>query len=452
MLDTFKISPVLTRSLEQREDDLEYYWILYNPTQTYNFADTLARTRNLDILVNTIPGSYKITYRVKDKTTGVSYRKEFGITVISELQRGFLVLSELDGKAEVTFISEAGKVYESIYKNINGEEAGTNPVAIRYMYRSPFDYVAILCDDARGGVYLSSLSFKKMFEYKELFYEGLQVIKPQAMTSTEYYGAVSDYQAYGTQIYVVNNNRLHLKDIEYSTSVEGVSTKIETKFYSEFPGDYEISTISFHALSHEAFYDMKYKRFMYISNYAQPNLYVTASKPDGVFDPADVGLDIVWGKYTKSARNKYDCNSIFKDDNGNYFYLKFDMTTKSAINPTKKVSIPEEYQIRNAKTFAGNAVEDYIYFALGSKVYVYDCILNQEREVYDFGAGKTVDNIRWHEAVIKSRVMHVCTSDASGSGKKGSVYEMNVANDGVLSIKNAYTNVCGKVVSTHWKN
>ena len=272
------------------------------------------------------------------------------------------------------------------------------------------------------------------------------------MTSTEYYGSVSDYQAFGTQIYVVNNNRLHLKDIDYNVTVEGVSTKIETKFYSDFPGDYEISTISFHALSHELFYDKKYKRFMYIQNYSQPNLYVTASTQTGVFDPANVGLDIVWGKYTKSARNKYDCNSIFKDDNGNYYYLKFDMTNKSAIVPTKKVSIPGEYKICDAKTFAGNTLEDYIYFAVGSKVYVYDCILNQERVCYDFGPGKTVDDIRWHEAVIKSRIMHVCTSDAGGTGKVGSVYEMNVANDGTLSVTASYLNICGKVVSTHWKN
>ena len=47
--------------------------------------------------------------------------------------------------------------------------------------------------------------------------------------------------------------------------------------------------------------------------------------------------------------------------------------------------------------------------------------------------------------------MHVCTSTGNGS-KDGSIYEMEVASDGQLTIKNAYENVCGKVVSTHWKN
>jgi uncharacterized membrane protein len=449
MLDSLKITPVLTRTLEQREDDLEYYWILYNSIQTYYFADTLAKTRNLDILVNTVPGSYKITYRVKDKTTGVAYRKEFAITVTSELQRGYLVLSELEGKADVAFISEAGKVYESIYKNINEEDVGTHPVAIRYMYQAPLDYVAVLCDDARGGVFLSSLSFKKMFDYKEFFYNELQVIKPQAMEITETYGSVSDYQAFGSQMFILNDDKLHLRDINYTVNVDGVSTKVETKFYSAFPGDYDISPVTFKA---QVFYDNKYKCFMYVANFATPSLSVTAATPDGVFDPANVGLELVWGKVTKSPRYNSYCNSIFKDDADNYYYLRFDIYKKNAIVPIKKVPIPSDFKIKDATAFTGNTIEDYIYFALGSKIYIYDCILNQEREVYDFGTGKTVDNIRWHEAVIKSRVMHVCVRDNSATGRNGSVYEMNVANDGTLSVKASYLNICGKVVSTHWKN
>jgi len=320
------------------------------------------------------------------------------------------------------------------------------------MYQAPLDYVAILCDDARGGVYVSSLSFKKMFDYKDFFYEVPKVIKPQGMNITEYYGAVSDYQVFGAQAYIMNNNQLHLRDVNYNVTIDGISTKIETKFYSAFPGDYIISPVSFHALGHELFYDIKYKRFMYIENYARPNLYVTSSNPNGVFDPANVGLDIIWGKYTKSARNQFDCNSIFKDASGNYYYLKFNMANKNAVVPIKKVTIPQSYNISKATIFTGNSIEDYIYFATGSKVYVYDCVLNQERQIYDFGAGKTVDNIRWHEAVIKSRIMHVCVSDNGGTVKKGSVYEMNVANDGTLSVKKTYLNICGKTVSTHWKN
>jgi hypothetical protein len=151
ILDSFKIQPVLTPSLQQQSDDLEFYWILYDPVKTYFSADTLSKERNLDILVNTAPGTYKITYRVKNRHTGVAYRYEFSVTIISELQRGLLVLSDLNGKANVTFVSVTGDLYEDIYENINGEIAGTHPVSIRYTYRAPLDYVVILCDDARGG-------------------------------------------------------------------------------------------------------------------------------------------------------------------------------------------------------------------------------------------------------------------------------------------------------------
>jgi hypothetical protein len=452
MLDSFKITPVLSRALTATETDLEYSWTIYNASTTFNFPDTLAKTRNLKILVNSIPGSYKISYNVFDKNTGVRYRYEFNVVVTSELQRGFLALSELNGKANVTFIGVNGKVYQDIYDNINGEAVGTNPVSITYTYQAPIDYVAILCNDARGGVYISSTSFKKLYDFKDFFYDNLTITNPQAFVVQEYYGSVSDYQASGSRLFLTANNKLYYRDANYLTTIDGVSTRIETKFYNAFPGDYEISPVSFQALGRELFYDNKYKKFMYIADYTKPNLMVPAANLTGVFNPASVGLDFVWGKLTISARNTFNCNSIFKDGSGNYFYLKFDMTNKAAITPLKKVAIPAGFKIREAKTFAGNALQDYIYFAVGSKVYVFDCILNQEREIYDFGTGKSVDNIRWHEAVLSSRIMHVCTSTVGSTGRTGSIYEMNVATDGMLSIKNAYTNVCGKVVSTHWKN
>lgn len=452
MLDSLKIYPIITRTLDATEDNLEYVWTIYN-IQTFNFADTLAQTRNLEIIVNTIPGDYQVSYRVKDKQTGVSYRYEFDVSIVSELQRGFLALSELNGKADVTFINIFGTVYESIYNTINEEDLGVNPISIRYTSQSPLDYVAILCNDSRGGVYLSSNSFKKLFDYKDFFYESPSTIMPQAMEVQCDYGW-QDYQSKGYNSFIINDNKLYFRVQNSTVKIDGVNTTVESKFYSAYPGDYELSPVSFQARGYEAFYDTKYKRLLYIPNYAQPNLWVTAAKPAAVFDPANVGMDLIWGKTNKTSnRREYMCNSIFKDDQNNYFYLQFDIGTKSSIVPKKKVAIPSQFKIREAKTFTGNYQDGtFIYFAVNSKVYVYDCIMNQEREVFDFGPGKNVDNIRWHDEVILSRKMHICTTTTSQSGKNGSIYEMNVQLDGTLSISNSYENVCGKVVSTDWKN
>lgn len=459
MLDRLEISPVLTRSLEQTEADLEYVWTLYDPVRTYNNPDTLAKTRNLDIQVDIAPGDYTVSYRVKDRNTGVGYRREFKINITSEFQRGFMALSEVDGKANVTFINVNGKLYEDIYYSVNGEYAGTNPVGILYTYRSPLDYVAIVCDDERGGVYAGSTSFKRMFDFRDFFFEGpSDPYEPQRITVTENYGSVSDYQAFGSQIYFMNRGRLHLCDVNYTvTTGSGDRVTVESKFYSEFPGDYDISPVSFHALSRELFFDRKGRRFMYIPSYAESKLYVTAANPDGVFDPADVGMDLVWGKFTQSPRNTFYCNSLFRDDDGAFWYLKFDMTSKNAVKPVKKVPVPAGFNICNATQFTGNSLEDYIYFAAGSKVFVYDCMLNQEREIADFadiaGSGCRIDLIRWHDAVITDRIMHVCVSEPGQAGKNGSIYVMGVAAGGAsMSVKKKYENVCGRVVGAHWKN
>src|SRR5690606_8601706 len=157
--------------------------------------------------------------------------------------------------------------------------------------------------------------------------------------------------------------KLHLLEPNYNVVIDGVNTAIESKFFSAFPGDYELSPVSFRALGREVFYDNKHKCFMYIADYNKPNLLVSAAKPTGPFDPADVGLTLVWGKFTKSPRNVYECNSLFKDDDEKRYYLKFNMNNKAAVEPLKKVEIPANFALNNATIFTGNILEDFIYFA-----------------------------------------------------------------------------------------
>jgi hypothetical protein len=458
MQDSLKVHPQISRELQEREDDLEFLWIMYEPGKTYYEADTLAKTRNLDIIVNAIPGTYTVSYHVIDKNTGVNYRSEFKVVITSEFQRGFLALSELDGHANVTFIGVTGKAYPDIYYNINQEYAGTNPVAIRYTGRSPLDYVMIVCDDARGGVVLSSTSFKYLSDFSEFFYDGLPTpYAPQALEITESYPATMEYYGIYTQMYFTNGGRLQMRDVNYTVTLpDGEKPTVEVLFYQEFPGDYEISPVSFRQSAREMFYDEKYKRFMYIPNKAASNFYATTATATTPFDPTNVGMTLVYGRPAISPRNYYYCNSIFKDSDNNYWYLKFNLTSATSITPLKKTAIPADAEIINAKTFTGNATDDYLYFAADSKVYVYDCNLNQERLLYDFadllGAGVVVDNILWHEAVLKTaKVMFVCASKPGETGKCGSIFEMEVLSTS-MNVRAEYRNVCGHVVSTHWQN
>ncbi len=438
MLDTLIIEPELEGSIGPLglESDYEYLWTIY--TVAGHHADTISKERNLEYIVTNVPGSYRISYRVKPKDTGISYRQQINLTVMTELQTGFMTLSEVDGQANVTFINVMNNVFEDLYYNINGEYAGTNPVAIRWTMEAPNDYVAIICNDERGGVYASALSFTHMFDYIDWFYEAPEVINPQA------------YHVRSNQSYLVNNNKLHYRDRNYNIFQDGQTIRVESKFYAAYSGDYEVSPVY---VRNNIYYCAKHQRFLYIPVMTQPNIYVTASDPENPhFDPADVGLELIYAKPTRSPRGVFDMDAIFKDAEGGRYYLKYNYNNPASISPIKKEIIPGDYHINHATTFTSNFEEDFFYFGSGSKVYVFDPLIDEERVVYDFGGTHVVDDLWWNIYQPSVREMYVSISVPGQAGKNGSIYHMQVAANGNLSILHAYENVCGKVVSSAWKN
>jgi hypothetical protein len=458
MLDTLRITPVLEGVLGNvDEGNLEFLWDIFeglNNLNRFTYPDTLSTERNLDIPITYIPGAYRISYKVTDKTTGVRYRYEFPIQVMSEFQRGILTLSEVDNNAVVSFMSITGANYPNVYYNINGEHAGTNPIAIEMMGRSPLDYVAVICDDARGGVFLSTVSFAKMYEYSEYFYNTPPVIKPQAFMTQLSYGTGQDYQHFVNRSYLVNDNKLYMKDMNHTVSVDGVTEMVENKFYDAYTGDYEIAKERFQMVE-TIHFDNKHKRFMYVPNINQPNLYVVQGEPENIyFDPADVGMELVWGRMCPSPRGQILVNSLFKRPNGKYTFLRWRANFPAAgrVQPLQKVEMPDEWQIHNSTVFAGNLRQDYIYFAVGSRLYVYDRVANQERMVYEFSGNVVIDQIMYHEAIMSEEIMWVATSAPGQGGLNGSLHQLDVGPGGVMTLAETRANVAGKVVSMCWKN
>ncbi len=457
MLDTLRISPVLEGALGPiDESNYEFLWDIFeglNSPQRFPEPDTLSTERDLDIVVTHIPDNYRVNLKVTDKTTKVRYRHQFDLQIFSEFQRGLLVLSEVDGNAVVSMISVTGDVYTHLYHTINGEHAGTNPLHIDMMGRAPLDYVAIICGDDRGGVFASSVSFAKIHEYSDYFYNPPEVINPQYFNTTRSYGMVSDYQVFVNRSFLVNDGKLHFKDLNHRVNTDEGWVNVENLFYDAYPGDYVSAPQTFW-MADQVQFDNEHQRFMYIPSITQPNLYPVTGDPENPhFDPADVGMDLVWGRMVPSPRGQILVNSLFRRDNGKLSFLRWRVTFRDwTPHPIQKIDFPDDLVIHDANTFAGNLRQDYIYFGVGSKVYVFDRVANQEREVFDFGGNVVVDNLHYHEAVLTEQIMYVSTSIPGQGGMNGSVHEMAVAPGGILSIRDSFENIAGRIVDTTWKN
>ena len=68
------------------------------------------------------PGEdYTLTVKVTDETSGVYYRKDMKLEVLTEYTKGTLLLCEENGEAEVNFLTKEGErnLLENIYLQKN---------------------------------------------------------------------------------------------------------------------------------------------------------------------------------------------------------------------------------------------------------------------------------------------------------------------------------------------
>jgi hypothetical protein len=458
MLDTLRIETVLTGELNPlgEMDNYAFVWILaegHNNPNVFSYPDTLSTEKDLDVVITQIPGNYRLAYKVKDLATDVEYYHAFNLEVLSEFQRGLLTLSEVNGDAVVSFISITGVVYPNVYYNINGEHAGRNPLVIDLMGRPPLNYIAIICQDERGGVFTSSVSFAKMMEYGDYFYNRPAVINPQAFITRRIIVTALNFMEVIFESFTVNDNQLHFKDLNHTVNVDGTVNHVENKFYDPYDGDFKVSPVRFYMINN-IHYDALNQRFMFIPNLHQPHIRPHVSLPDNPhFDPADVGMELVWGRQSFAPLGQIWVNSLFRNESGKLHLLRWRNNFPSAniIQPIANIALNPDWNIHQSETFAGNIKHDYIYYALGSKVFLYDIVTNQEREIYNFGGSTVVDQVKVHEVMNTENVLFVATSEPGG-GMSGSVHEMLIGPGGDLSIRNSYPNMAGRIVSMTWKN
>ena len=108
-----KIIPDLTtRNGDFNSENYDYLWHMY---KTYNGinnpveSDTLSFEKDLNVEITSIPEQYTLVFEVTDKETGVQYfSKETQVTVINSYSAGMLVLSEVNGDANLAFVNVAG--------------------------------------------------------------------------------------------------------------------------------------------------------------------------------------------------------------------------------------------------------------------------------------------------------------------------------------------------------
>lgn len=465
--DTLCIVPTITQSKNVSEENLEYLWYWYKAGAGENAKiDTLGFDRNLKYYVAAGPGLYNARLKITDKETGLFARKEFDITVDAE-NSGLLILSDLNGNANLSLLNSSKIFSQNIYYAANGEYAGTHPIGIADIDNAATDLhmIVILCADGKGGVVTEPTSFVKISDYSSLFYVMPSPIAPEA------YCAVATLYNTGMGItydFVINNGKLHYRDFQYAS--------YEPLFNPEVSGDYSLAPYAILNNNTLLFYDNKNYHFNILKcSYGQlkETKLDPVPLPEGTdtdalaFDPRNVGLELVyaakgWKKMDNDAGYAY---GIFRKpgttDLANMYCLRFNIGYSMSMGgdyftPYFQHTVSGATDLDKATAFAMSREDPYLYYAYKNKIYSYDLEFDKGKVIYDtdtvVGPGAKVDYL-YFRPDNESFNMWAATSVEGSSERTGSIHVLGLGRNGdVIKVDTVYRNVCGKVVGMTFKN
>ncbi|WP_187376843.1 MULTISPECIES: PKD-like family lipoprotein [Butyricimonas] len=167
--DGLKIEPKLHFKYDSVNVNLKYEWLI---------GDTIIESEILDVPVYPGPLGYKIcNLKVTDLDIDLPYFFPFAVEVYAKYQTCWLLLSEKDGKSNLSLVREKheegadGKITTTyfeefdVYKNVNGRELGSEPVKLIEHFTgktmgSELAEVWVLQNGEKGTVLLNGASLK----------------------------------------------------------------------------------------------------------------------------------------------------------------------------------------------------------------------------------------------------------------------------------------------------
>lgn len=436
--DTLKLSPVITQTTAQNEDNLTFEWMVFDnsPASNYTLPKTVIGTaRNLSVKITeppfTLNQNYRLTYKVTDKRTGVSSFLFYNLTIINKYAQGWMFLEDKSGVGDFSMLLPDGTVERNVYSSLNASNPMGKPVKLEITAfqitddLSPSSKKIYLLTET-DGMELSYQTMLKKFNYGYLFYAAPSTFKPTRHTwaSTSTSAVLS-----GSLGVAINNGKVHTNLVGgFPGSKKWGASLLNpagNQNYTAAPfvagGTTYVATV----------YDNINKRFYSAGNTVLNAFPGTAST---VFDMNNVGMDLL---YMDSANVVREYNAIFKDETNTPWLLKFKtVATAAAPNITlekKQMVAPDVVSMTAA---ASSTLTPHIYYSVGNRMYKYETTSNSTVPQYTFPAGETVTVMKFSRAPAGTSQLVAVT----WTGTESKVYFFNVSTVGDFT---AYSNVYG---------
>lgn len=471
------INPYIMSTMSDDYSRYSYEWILVKGSLVENGKQVTKNNvhwsdlKEWDNFYPNLPiGTYQFCYKVKDNETGVSWFSDtFNVNVISDISKGFFVLSDVDNTARIDFVSLFDGRFDLKLDILT--KLGTEIPNLQ-------DPISVFCMSDRNspkmgaapadGQYMVAISTKKGtyrlnpgdFTYDDLYDIRKNVI---GVLPDEFY--IKNVSGNGVSLLAMdNNNNLYASDYTYQVfwTAGAYTNSLSNGAYVPIAPIYANPSDAGAVV-----YDIVNKSFAtkvgsrtYISYYATEN---ETMFDNVLFKFNNTGKDLVFIKgrsREKDERDKIYC--LLENPGTNELFLgKFSLAGKQEFY--RKLDLPElnnakEFLMSDASSTLSETLE-FLYYYTDTNIYVYNMADTRSEIVYTAPTGTKISFASFVDIGDWADHMMIFTYDESKpSDNCGKMQVMKVKPAyGTLSLaehdgKHMEWSGFGKVISADWKN
>ncbi|WP_140939236.1 PKD-like family lipoprotein [Sphingobacterium lumbrici] len=457
----FVVKPKLDFTKDELGDTsrYSYEWIYILPITGGDFGiKTLATTKDLNMIIKLNPGTYDSYFRVTDKETGVQFRKRFNLEVRNEFNEGWLLMCEVNNKAQLDMLSlqENGEfiVVNDLLETTGSplQLAGKPKLVYSYFtgpligYGINLDHgLYIGTDQSTDRVHAETFDWQPNYNVKSEILAldlpadfHIDVIK--RVSATRAFMLSSDGNA---MFYDRSSNMKYGEPLNYENE----------KGYKLAPF-IAVDENGNQTNEKPYFYDVEKRRFMRHNSVFDSKLTTIRDPLAGAkFSFNNTGKDLLYMDWVTFGGG--EVHAILKDPASSTCHLacfhgRFEMQTFYG-----QIASPD---IAEAEHFAISPDQGYIYYSIGSKVYQYDknSVPATNKLVLDLGTDK-ISLLKFHKFHLpakytESNRLWVASYDPTkpeGQNGKLQQYSVMVAAQGI-TLQKTYSGF-GKVASMHYR-
>lgn len=412
-----------------------YEWIAMKVgALTNDKRKDLGKNKGLRMNLNLTAGKYNIYYRILDTVTKIRWQKSFDLEVTSNIYEGWMLMTDVNGKARLDMISKLNNQYTILPDVLTSTGSGLDlqgkPVSVS-CYR--------MNSTATGyAIFLSTDKTTERIDAETFQYKSTQNIKyemisnvPDNFAPSSFVTASSgtSYMIEGTDAYFYE----YAVNIRFSLPINILRGESSTFRIAPF-----MAPNASVGNNMTAFYDMDNKRFV---RHVDSESSLALMPTDTLFD-YNTGKDLVFMTYTTFANG--NVFAILRDPaDGKHYLARFTLGSS-----TKQVDYDEmpATDIDKATYFGVSPDYGYIFYTAGNKLYSYNVSLQTSKLMIDKG-NETFTQLRFRNSDLV--VATVDPAKPAGANGTLEVYTVQPV-QGSLVLQNSWSGV-GKIVSIAYR-